>query len=151
MGRSAISRGLQYVRLASASNLKAYPRSASYDYGAAISEPRTLTSKYDELKAQGLFLRSSVNFTKTEWVGNNTNGVVNVTNPDVLVVELRNPDSGSGFYIARQLNSSSTDSVKFNMTINTIQGPLDIPQISDGIVLDGREVCQSHHSHECVC
>ncbi|KZV66862.1 glycoside hydrolase family 35 protein [Peniophora sp. CONT] len=111
----------------------------SYDYGAAISEPRTLTSKYDELKAQGLFLRSSVNFTKTEWIGNSTNGVVDVTNPDVLVVELRNPESGSGFYIARQLNSSSTDTVKFNMTINTIEGPLPIPQTTDGIVLGGRE------------
>ena len=96
-------------------------------------------------------MRSSVNFTKTEWIGNNTNGVVDVSNPDALVVELRNPDTGSGFYIARQLNSSSTGSVKFNMTINTIEGPLAIPQTLDGIVLDGREVRKNglHASDSC--
>ena len=99
-----------------------------------------MTSKYDELKAQGLFLRSSSNFTKAEWIGNSANGVVDVSNPDALLVERRNPDSGSGFYIARQRNSSRTGSVKSYMTINAIEGPLAIPQTLDGIVLDGRGV-----------
>ena len=38
----------------------------SYDYGAAISEPRQLTTKYDELKRQGYFLTSTPSLLKTD-------------------------------------------------------------------------------------
>ena len=83
------------------------PPIASYDYGGAISENRVVTSKVVELKRQGYFLRSSPEFYKTEWVGNSTSGVVNVSNANALVVFLENPDTGAGFYIARQRSSIS--------------------------------------------
>lgn len=81
---------------------------ASYDYGSSIMENRMLTPKFTELKRQGMFLRSSPEFYKTEWVGNSSSGAVNVSNPDAFVVLLSNPDSGSNFYIARQTDSTST-------------------------------------------
>ena len=92
----------------------------SYDYGSAIKENRELTPKYDELKLQGLFLRSSPEFWKTDVVGNSSaaSGAVRVSRADkdaemeseteVLVVKLKNPDTSAGFWIARQRNSSST-------------------------------------------
>lgn len=42
----------------------------SYDYGASLRQTRELTPKFDELKRQGLFLRSSPDFRKTDWIGN---------------------------------------------------------------------------------
>jgi hypothetical protein len=80
----------------------------SYDYGAAIKETREIGPKYTELKRQGLFLRSMPDFYKTEVVGNSTDGTVTLDNRDAFVTFLRNPDTGAGFYIARQANSSST-------------------------------------------
>lgn len=81
---------------------------ASYDYGSSLTESRLLTSKFDELKRQGIFLRSSPDFYKTDWVGNSSSSAVNVSNPDAFVVLLSNPDTGSKFYIARQADSTST-------------------------------------------
>jgi hypothetical protein len=85
----------------------AYTSPASYDYGAPISETRELTSKYPELKRQGLFLRSSPEFYKTNWMGNNTGDAVRVSDARALVVWLRNPDTSANFYIVRQNDSTS--------------------------------------------
>ncbi len=91
-------------------NLLANYMYGSYDYGASIRENRALDTKFDELKRQGLFLRSSPEFTKTDFIGISTTGIpgVNVSNPAAFVTLLRNPDSGAGFYLVRQANSSST-------------------------------------------
>ena len=67
-----------------------------------------LTPKHEELKKQGLFLRSSPEFYKTDWVGNSSSSAVSVSNPAAFVVFLSNPDTGAGFYIARQTDSTST-------------------------------------------
>lgn len=67
-----------------------------------------LSPKYDELKRQGLFLRSSPGFYKTDWIGDTSTGDVAVDNTAAFVTLLRNPDSGTGFYIARQNDSTST-------------------------------------------
>jgi len=40
----------------------------SYDYGAAITESRELTAKFDELKLQSLFLRSVRDLYKTDLI-----------------------------------------------------------------------------------
>lgn len=80
---------------------------ASYDYGSAIKETRQLTDKYSELKRQGLFLRSSPEFYKTDWVGNSSTGVMAVSSPSAFVVHLKNPDTNASFYVVRQSNSSS--------------------------------------------
>lgn len=80
----------------------------SYDYGAAIRENRVLSPKYDELKCQGLFLRSSPEFRMTDWIGDTSTGNVVINNPAAFVTLLQNPESGTRFYIARQNDSTST-------------------------------------------
>lgn len=81
----------------------------SYDYGSSIRESRLLSDKFDELKRQGIFLRSSPGFYKTDWVGDTDTTMpgVTVNGSEAYVTWLRNPDTGAGFYIVRQANSSS--------------------------------------------
>lgn len=81
--------------------------SASYDYGSSIAESRELTSKFDELKLQGVFLRSSPEFSKTDWIADSTTGIT-TTNPAAFITLLQNPDTKAAFYIARQADSTST-------------------------------------------
>ncbi|KAJ6585751.1 glycoside hydrolase family 35 protein [Mycena capillaripes] len=117
-----------------------FPVYTSYDYGAPISESRALTAKYDELKLQGLFVRSSPDFTKTDWVGDSRRVLATATShPDVFVTLLRNPDSQAAFYIVRQNDSTSTATVDFKLTVDTLQGTLQLPLIAPAITLGGRE------------
>lgn len=80
---------------------------ASYDYGSAIAENRELTDKYPELKREGLFLRSSPEFYKTDYIGNSASGAVALTTDSAFVTLLTNPDTRTSFYIARQNDSTS--------------------------------------------
>ncbi|KAJ7231397.1 glycoside hydrolase family 35 protein [Mycena haematopus] len=112
----------------------------SYDYGAPISESRALTTKYDELKLQGLFVRSSPEFAKTDWVGDSRDVLSTAaSNPEVFVTLLRNPDSHAAFYIVRQTNSTSTTTVNFRLSVDTLQGTLQLPLVVPSITLEGRE------------
>ncbi|KAI0684047.1 glycoside hydrolase superfamily [Cytidiella melzeri] len=115
----------------------------SYDYGASIRESRSLSPKFDELKRQGLFLRSSPEFRKTDWIGDSTTGIpgVTISNANAFVTLLKNPDSGAGFFIVRQANSSSTATISFSLTVPTSMGTIRIPQQLPGntISLFGRQ------------
>ncbi|EJD38336.1 glycoside hydrolase family 35 protein [Auricularia subglabra TFB-10046 SS5] len=113
----------------------------SYDYGSAIRESRELSAKYTELKRQSIFLRSAVEFVKTDVKGNSTDGsgAVMITNDSAFVTALRNPDTGAGFYVARQLNSSSLANVSFRMSVESSAGVLSIPAVSPSVQLFGRQ------------
>ncbi|EKM56228.1 glycoside hydrolase family 35 protein [Phanerochaete carnosa HHB-10118-sp] len=113
----------------------------SYDYGSTLRENRALSPKFDELKRQGLFLRSSPEFRKTDWIGDSSTGVsVTSTNNASFVTLLRNPDTGAQFVIVRQADSTSTSNIAFNLTLSTSAGTLTIPRtLSSGIQLDGRQ------------
>jgi beta-galactosidase GanA len=68
----------------------------SYDYGAAITEGRQLTAKYDEFKRQGYFLRALTPLTKT----------------DAVETAARvNPDTGTRFVLLRNTSTTAVDSV----------------------------------------
>ncbi|KZP00442.1 glycoside hydrolase family 35 protein [Calocera viscosa TUFC12733] len=110
----------------------------SYDYGASIAETRILTPKYAELKREGLFLRSVSDFYKTDMIGNTSTSAVNVSSPLIYGTYLRNPDTGTGFYIVRQQNSSSLDTVSFTLQANTSEGIFTLPQDGSQITLTGR-------------
>ncbi|CAK5270671.1 unnamed protein product [Mycena citricolor] len=115
---------------------------SSYDYGSSISENRALTPKFDELKLQGIFLRSSPAFYKTDWIGDTsaTGGLPNTTDVAAFYTLLKNPDSKSGFYILRQRDSTSTAITNFKMTISTsLSSSLTIPLVVPQITLSGRE------------
>ncbi|KAG2073391.1 glycoside hydrolase family 35 protein [Suillus decipiens] len=111
----------------------------SYDYGSAIAENRELSVKYPELKRQGLFLRSSPDFYKTDWIGDTTTGTVSVSNAAAFVTLLTNPDSTASFYIARQLNSTSKDVTTFKLNVITSAGNFEIPILASDITLGGRQ------------
>ncbi|KAL0951694.1 hypothetical protein HGRIS_008370 [Hohenbuehelia grisea] len=117
-----------------------YPAAyTSYDYGASISEPRLLTSKFDEMKRQGLFLRSSPEFYKTDWVTDSSSGGVFTTSTAAFVTFLQNPDTHAGFYVLRQTDSTSTAVIDFKLNVTTSIGPLEIPAIVPSITLGGRQ------------
>lgn len=110
LGRATLPGSIHEVRQPSRTNLRPMLMLlSSYDYGSPIRENRALSDKYDELKRQGLFLRSSPEFYKTDWVGDTASTIpgVTVNGTGVYVTYLRNPDTGSGFYITRQTNASS--------------------------------------------
>ncbi|KNZ61955.1 hypothetical protein VP01_132g8 [Puccinia sorghi] len=105
----------------------------SDDYGSAISEDRTLTEKYTELKRQSFFLRSSDQFYQTEVVGDSKHDADyfrGKQNHSAFVTELRNPTSGAGFYIVRALNSTSTQPTKFKLNILTSLGLKQLPEMT---------------------
>ncbi len=68
----------------------------SYDYGAAISEPRQLTAKIPAMKEMGYFLQSVPDITK---LGQAT--PVSASDPLVVTYHLANPDTGTQFYFVR--------------------------------------------------
>ncbi|KAJ3755135.1 glycoside hydrolase family 35 protein [Lentinula raphanica] len=119
----------------------------SYDYGAAITEARILTRKYTELKLQGMFLRSSPEFCKTDWIGttasNLSDGAIVPSTPPstpAFVTLLRNFDTGAGFWIVRQNDSTSLALSSFKLNITTAAGQrLTIPLVGSSINLNGRE------------
>ncbi|KAL5524694.1 hypothetical protein ACEPAF_9839 [Sanghuangporus sanghuang] len=111
----------------------------SYDYGGTIAENRVLTSKSMELRRQGLFIQSSPDFYKTDWIGNSSSTAVSLSNPDAFAVFLSNPDTGAGFYITRQNDSTSTATTDFSLQVSTSIGQLTVPQTIPSIRLSGRQ------------
>ncbi|KAF7297199.1 Glycoside hydrolase family 35 protein [Mycena indigotica] len=112
---------------------------SSYDYGASISESRALTTKFNELKLQGIFLRSSPEFYKTNFISDGSSGFT-TSNPAAFGTFLQNPDTKAAFYVLRQANSTSTAITTFKLNItspisNTIQVPIVVPAVT----LGGRE------------
>ncbi|ESK91113.1 glycoside hydrolase family 35 protein [Moniliophthora roreri MCA 2997] len=116
----------------------------SYDYGSAITESRMLTAKFSELKLQSMFLRSSPEFYKTDWIGDTFTGlsegaVISMNNtPPAFVTLLRNPDSGAGFWIVRQNDSTSTATATFRLNVTTADSSsFQLPDVVP-ITLSGR-------------
>ncbi|KAJ7125804.1 glycoside hydrolase family 35 protein [Mycena crocata] len=111
----------------------------SYDYGASIAESRALTTKFDELKFQGVFLRSSPEFYKTNFISDSSTGLAASSNPAVFATFLQNPDTQTAFYVLRQTNSTSTAITTFKLNITTTSGNVQVPIVVPAITLGGRE------------
>ncbi|KAG6827509.1 hypothetical protein H0H92_011481 [Tricholoma furcatifolium] len=113
----------------------------SYDYGASLEESRQLTDKYDEIKRQALFLRSSPEFYKTDWIADSSSGLAVSTSSAAFVTLLQNPDTNARFYIVRQTESTSTANITFklNVTTNATPNSIQIPVVASSIALSGRQ------------
>ncbi|KDR82517.1 hypothetical protein GALMADRAFT_237854 [Galerina marginata CBS 339.88] len=111
----------------------------SYDYGATLTESRELTTKADELKRQALFLRSSPEFYKTNWIADASTGLLVSTNTAAFITLLKNPDTGAAFYIARQASSTSTATTTFKLNATVSGSAVQIPVVVPSITLGGRE------------
>ncbi|GAB3800593.1 beta-galactosidase [Micromonospora zhanjiangensis] len=75
----------------------------SYDYGAAITEGRQLTDKYDEFKRQGYFLRALTPLTRTDPATGPATG-----NPTLRTDARANPDTRTQFVLLRHTDRAAT-------------------------------------------
>ncbi len=100
-----------------------------------------LSAKFDELKSEGLFIRSSPDFYKTDWIGDSDQDAHLTTDRGAFATILQNPDTLAKYYITRQTNSSSTKKLAFKLTITTSMGEFQVPQTATGLEFHGR---QSH-------
>lgn len=122
-------------------NMHTHTIYSSYDYGAAISEDRTLTPKHAELKMQGYFLHASPDYLVSVRVGNGTttNGTAYSDSPDIFTTHLNSPETDANFYFVRQVTNAKTDDTEFTLRVNTtLEGEITVPKNGTS-VLAGRE------------
>ena len=74
--------------------------------------------------------------TKVDLIGNNT---AYASTPLIYTSELRNSDTNAAFYVTIHTSSPSTDLTAFKLDVSTSEGNFTIPQLSNDIVLNGRE------------
>ncbi|KAG9118771.1 hypothetical protein FRC07_006543, partial [Ceratobasidium sp. 392] len=87
----------------------------SYDYGSAISEDRSLTPKFAELKLQSLFLHASPHYHLAGRIGTGTG----YTNSSQIFTTNLSTKEGRSFYIVRQTTNANLNKVEFGLKINT--------------------------------
>ncbi|KAJ6619548.1 glycoside hydrolase family 35 protein [Mycena sp. CBHHK59/15] len=107
----------------------------SYDYGGGINENRVAGPKMNEMRLQGLFLRVSRDLLAANLLANGTNYT---TSPLIHTAELRNPDTGAGFYVTRHDSSPSLALTTTQVTVQTSLGPMLIPQ-NGTLTFNGRD------------
>ncbi|KAI0074511.1 glycoside hydrolase family 35 protein [Panus rudis PR-1116 ss-1] len=108
---------------------------SSYDYGGGINENRVATSKMNEMRLQGLFLRVSRDLLGATLIANGTNYT---SSSAVHTAELRNLETGTAFYFVRHDDSTSLARTQTQLNVTTSAGQLAIPK-NESLVLDGRE------------
>ena len=94
----------------------------SYDYGAAITETRQLTAKYDEFKRQGYFVQALTPLTKTDPATAPTS-----SNSDLQTVARVNPDTGTQFVLLRHTDRSATTDDSGVLDWSTPDGRYQVP------------------------
>jgi beta-galactosidase GanA len=94
----------------------------SYDYGAAITESRQLTAKYDEFKRQGYFVTTVAPLTKTDPATAPTSG-----NPAIATQARANPDTGTQFVLARHADMAATSNDVSTLDWSTPDGRYQLP------------------------
>jgi beta-galactosidase GanA len=101
----------------------------SYDYGAAITESRQLTAKYDEFKRQGYFVQAVNPLRKTDSVP----GPVSA-NPALMTVARANPDTGTQFVLLRHTDRAAATLDESTLDWSTPDGRYTVP-----VSLNGRD------------
>ncbi|KAJ7069972.1 glycoside hydrolase family 35 protein [Mycena amicta] len=107
----------------------------SYDYGGGINENRVANAKMNEMKLQGLFLRVSRDLLGASLLANGTTAT---TSGLMHTAELRNLETGAGFYVLRHNDSTSTALTTTQVTVQTSLGPLLIPK-TGVLTFNGRD------------
>jgi beta-galactosidase GanA len=85
----------------------------SYDYGAAISEDRQLTAKYQQDKLIGYFLQSVTPITRTDSLA-----AAPTDNAAIVDTARINPDDGTQFHVLRHANSTATSTDSTHIAID---------------------------------
>ncbi|KAI1502465.1 beta-galactosidase B [Biscogniauxia marginata] len=108
----------------------------SYDYSSPISENRIIGSKYYETKLLTQFTRVAKDLSMTDRIGNST---AYSSNTAITVSELRNPETGAGFYVAMHEYSPSSSRETFTLQVNTSEGLLTVPQYGGAVTINGHQ------------
>ncbi|CAE7074419.1 unnamed protein product [Rhizoctonia solani] len=103
----------------------------SYDYGSAISEDRSLTIKYGELKLQGLFLHATPHY---HLAGRISTGTSLSTSSQIFTTHLATLQN-QNLYVVRQTTNANTARVEFDLRVNTTKGEVTLKNVA----LNGRE------------
>ncbi|KAJ1305575.1 hypothetical protein OPQ81_000575 [Rhizoctonia solani] len=103
----------------------------SYDYGSAISEDRSLTTKYSELKLQGLFLHATPHY---HLAGRISTGTSLSSSNQIFTTHLATLKN-QNLYVVRQTTNANTARVEFDLRVNTTKGEVTLK----GVALNGRE------------
>ncbi|KAI0602624.1 beta-galactosidase precursor [Biscogniauxia sp. FL1348] len=112
----------------------------SYDYGAAISEDRSVTSeKYSELKLLSEWLKVSSDYVVTK--PSTAFILTYATNAAITVTKLSgNTSSGEGsFFVVRHSDYATTSSSNYRMNVPTSKGTVSIPKLFNQLTLNGRD------------
>lgn len=99
----------------------------SYDYGAAITESRGLTTKYDEFKRQAYFMTTAAPLTKTDPAAAPKAG-----DPGVFTQARSNPDTGTQFMLVRHADRRASADLVTTVDWSTADGRYSVPVRVDG-------------------
>ena len=102
----------------------------SYDYGAAITEARQLTPKYDEFKRQGYFLQAVPALTKTD-----ASAAPAATGLETAA--RTNPDTGTQFVLVR---NASTSAVSATLDLAGHRLPVSLPGHDAKVLVAGLDL-----------
>jgi len=108
----------------------------SYDYGAAITASRQLTSKYDQQKLIGYMTRAVAPLARTDAMGTSV-----PDNRRLQVTGRINPDDGTRFYFLRHAEAKDTtdDATHLKIALDSV-GETTIPQQPGTTIhIDGRD------------
>ncbi|HEV2779952.1 MAG TPA: beta-galactosidase [Actinophytocola sp.] len=94
----------------------------SYDYGAAITEARQTTAKYDEFKRQGYFATTVAPLTKTD-----PSAAPAPANPVLAASARANPDTGTQFVLVRHADRAATTDDQTTLDWSTPDGRYTVP------------------------
>ncbi|KAF8601279.1 hypothetical protein BDV93DRAFT_545951 [Ceratobasidium sp. AG-I] len=100
----------------------------SYDYSAPISEDRSLTPKFSEIKLQGFFLHASPNYHLAGRIGTGTN----YTNSAQVFTTHLSTTTGNSFYVLRQSTNNNTARTPFTLNVQTSVGTVGVSGSLEG-------------------
>lgn len=109
----------------------------SYDYGAVISEDRTVTrEKYSELKLEANFLKVSPGYLTAIPAMSSVTGVYS-ENKAMVITPLQG-DDGS-FFVVRHADYQQREAATYTLTLPVSGKNVTIPQLGGSLTLSGRD------------
>jgi hypothetical protein len=109
----------------------------SYDYGAVISEDRTVTrEKYSELKLEANFLKVSPGYLTAIPAMSSVTGVYS-ENKAMAITPLQG-DDGS-FFVVRHADYQQREAATYTLTLPVSGKNVTIPQLGGSLTLSGRD------------
>ena len=108
----------------------------SYDYGAAISEDRTvIREKYSEGKLLAKFLMASPAYLSATPMNSSNGSFVNTH--EIATTQLAG--KVTNFYVIRHAAYNTYASTNYRLNVRTSKGDVSIPQLSRTLTLNGRD------------